>query len=200
MRRGAGAGRLQLCARSNQVGAVVDTDEGALPLSASVMRTARASTMSRVASSTVSQATGWLRSSGGSRPGDVAAERQRSREPPCGNQDLGQGQAAHYGSMDTCDARWPPRPGRPSAGCGRPPNSGPLRRALRTPPFAAVGGARLLTSSAPEMPCTTLKVPGMDKPSSRYDVTVRVTDLRAQILTDDPRLDLGATAESQQNP
>jgi hypothetical protein len=26
------------------------------------------------------------------------------------------------------------------------------------------------------------------------------TDLQAQILTDDPRLDLGATAESQQNP
>jgi hypothetical protein len=34
--------------------------------------------------------------------------RSCSREPPCGNQDLGRGQHAHYDSMGTCGARWPP--------------------------------------------------------------------------------------------
>jgi hypothetical protein len=63
-----------------------------------------------------------------------------SRQPPRGDQDLGRGQDAHHDSMDTRDARWPPRrPGRPSGRRGSPPNSGPLRRALRTPLFVAVG-------------------------------------------------------------
>jgi len=37
-------------------------------------------------------------------------------------------------------------------------------------------GTRLLTDQRPKMSCTTLTVPGMDKPPSRYDVTVRVTN------------------------
>jgi hypothetical protein len=73
-----------------------------------------------------------------------------SRQPPCGDQDLGRGQHAHHDSMDTCDARWPPRrPGRPSAEYGRPPNSGPLRRALRTTPLRRSAAPGLLTGSAP---------------------------------------------------
>jgi hypothetical protein len=65
-----------------------------------------------------------------------------SRQPPRGDQDLGRGQDAHHDSMDTRDARWPPRrPGRASARRGRPPNSGPSASAAHYA-FAAGGGAR----------------------------------------------------------
>jgi hypothetical protein len=54
--------------------------------------------------------------------------------------------------------------GPPSAGWGSPLNSGPFGARCALPHSVAAGSTRL----------TRLPVPGMDKPPSRYDVTVRV--------------------------
>jgi len=96
----------------------------------------------------------------------------RSRRRRSGSR---RGQDAHHDSMDTRDARWPPRrPGRPSGKHGRHPDSGPFRRALRTTSLRGRPARGLLTGSAPGNVMYTLTVPIMDKPPSRYDVTVRV--------------------------
>ena len=94
-----------------------------------------------------------------------AAARQSISRPGSGRSLRQHGHLRH--PMTTAAAR------PPSAGWGSPLNSGPFgeRGAL---PHSVVAGSTRLTRSAPGMSHFMLRVPGMDKPPSRYDVTVRV--------------------------